>query len=191
MVREDAPVTTDDLSLLVAETRCAHGRLTLDDAERAGTGDDWIAYLRDPLHPCPYAVRDYAAYQTHAPHLPADWLVLRTRAARHGRDYGAASGTITLPEVAHLLAAGPASADGPVWLLYAIHRTGPTATADRGVAATYLVEAADPTTGEVRAALSLAAYPQLAAATPVVPAVSPHLLAGARPLSLVSSPVSP
>ncbi len=41
-------MTTDDLSLLVAETRCAHGRLTLDDAERAGTGDDWIAYLRDP-----------------------------------------------------------------------------------------------------------------------------------------------
>jgi len=68
-------VTTDDLSLLVAETRCAHGRLTLDDAERAGTGDDWIAYLRDPMHPCPYEVRDYAAYQTHAPHLPAAWLV--------------------------------------------------------------------------------------------------------------------
>ncbi len=46
--RGGRPVTTDDLSLLVAETRCAHGRLTLDDAERAGTGDDWIAYLRDP-----------------------------------------------------------------------------------------------------------------------------------------------
>ncbi len=34
------PVTTDDLALLVAETRCAHGHLTLDDAERAGTVDD-------------------------------------------------------------------------------------------------------------------------------------------------------
>ncbi len=151
-------MTTDDLSLLVVETRCAHGRLTLDDAERAGAGDDWIAYLRDPMHPCPYEVRDYAAYQTHAPHLPADWLVLRTRAARHGRNYGAASGTITLPEVAHLLAAGPASADGPVWLLYAIHRTGPAAV---GVPVTYLVEAVHPATGEVRTALTLAAYRQI------------------------------
>jgi hypothetical protein len=71
-------VKSYNLALLVAETRCAHGRLTLDDAERADAADDWIAYLRDPMHPCPYAVRDYAAYQIHAPHLPADWLVLRT-----------------------------------------------------------------------------------------------------------------
>jgi len=166
-------VTTDDLSLLVAETRCAHGRLTLDDAERAGAADDWIAYLRDPMHPCPYAVRDYAAYQIHAPHLPADWLVLRTRLERHGHDYGAAAGALTLPELAPLLAAVPvpASADGPTWPLHALHRTGPTLTVDRGAPVTYLVECANPTTGEIRTALSLAAYHQLAAATPVVPAI--------------------
>jgi len=155
-------VTTDDLSLLVAETRCAHGRLTLDDAERAGAGDDWIAYLRDPMHPCPYAVRDYAAYQTHAPHLPAAWLVLRTRAARHGRDYGTAQGALTLPELARILAdaVDPADSAGPAWRLHAIHRAGPTPTGAEGPRA-YLIELADPATGEVRPAPSLAAYRQL------------------------------
>ncbi len=128
----------------------------------------WVAYLRDPLYPCPYEVRDYAAYQTHAPHLPAAWIVLRTRAARHGRDYGAASGTLTLPEVAQLLAetpAVPASDDGLPWQFYAIHRTGDTAAPT--VALAYLVEAVDPGTGEVRPALSLAAYHHLRAAAPV------------------------
>jgi hypothetical protein len=59
---EDSPVTTNDLALLLAETRCEHGRLTLEGAERAGTGDDWTVYLRDAAHPCPYEVRDFYAY---------------------------------------------------------------------------------------------------------------------------------
>jgi len=171
-------VTTDDLALLLAETRCEHGRLTLEDAARAGTGDDWTVYLRDAAHPCPYAVRDFAAYQTHAPHLPADWLVLRTRAARHGRDYGTALGALTLPELARILAdavdpADPADAAGPAWRLHAIHRAAPLPTgADEGI--TYLVELADPATGEVRSAPSLAAYRHLqgcAAPAPASPAV--------------------
>ncbi len=171
-------MTTDDLALLLAETRCEHGRLTLEDAERAGTGDAWTVYLRDAAHPCPYAVRDFHAYQTHAPHLPADWLVLRTRAERHGHDYGMAHGALTLPELARILAdavdpADAADAAGPAWLLHAIHRTGPTPTgADEGI--TYLVELADPATGEVRSAPSLAAYRRLqgcAAPAPASPAV--------------------
>ncbi len=55
-------MTTNDLALLLAETRCEHGRLTLEGAERAGTGDDWTVYLRDAAHPCPYEVRDFYAY---------------------------------------------------------------------------------------------------------------------------------
>ena len=160
-------MTTDELYLLVAETRCEHGHLTLEDAERAGTGDDWTAYLRDAAHPGPYAVRDFHAYQTHAPHLPADWIVLRTRAERLGHDYGAASGVITLPDLARLLAdaADPADAAGPTWQLHAIHHTGPTPSGADGRVA-YLIEAVDPATGEVRPALSLAAYHHLRAATP-------------------------
>jgi len=161
-------VTADDLALLVAETRCEYGRLTLDDAERAGAGDDWTAYLRDPAHPCPYAVRDYHAYQTHAPHLPAAWIVPQTCAARYGHDDGAANGALTLSEVAHLLADDPC-ADEPAWRLHAIHRTGPATSVPD--APSYLVEAANPATGEVRPVLSLAAYHQLAATSPVVPAV--------------------
>jgi len=158
-------VTTDDLYLLLAETRCEHGHLLLEDAERAGTADDWTAYLRDPAHPGPYAVRDFRAYQTHAPHLPADWMVLRPRVARHGRDYDTAQGALTLPELARILAdavapADPADAAGPAWLLHALHRTGPTPTGAEGPLA-YLIELADPATGEVRSAPSLVAYRQL------------------------------
>ena len=152
-------MTTDQFALLAAETRCAHSRLTLDDAVRVGSADDWTAYLRDAAHPCPYAVRDYAAYQTHAPHLPADWLVLRTRAARHGRDYSTAAGALTLPDVARLLATVPAHATGPAWFLYAIHRTGPATPAP--AARAYFVEAAHPATGEVRTLPSRTAYHQL------------------------------
>ncbi len=152
-------MTTDEVYLLVAETRCAHGRLTLEDAERSG--DDWTVYLRDAAHPCPYAVRDYQAYQTHAPLLPAAWIVLRPRAARHGHDYGAAPGALTLPELALLLADQP---DAPAWRLYAIHRTGPVTMGGR---AAYLIELADPTTGEVRVAPTLTAYHHLHPAAPV------------------------
>jgi len=170
-------VTTDDLSLLLAETRCEHGRLTLEDAERAGIGDDWIVYLRDPAHPCPYAVRDFAAYQTHAPHLPADWLVLRPRVARHGHDYDTARGALTLPELARILAdavdpTDPADPASPAWLLHALHRTGPTPTGAEEPLA-YLVELADPATAEVRTAPSLAAYRQLqGCADPVAASVA-------------------
>ncbi len=156
-------MTTDELYLLVAETRCDHGHLTLEDAERAATGDDWTAYLRDAAHPSPYTVRDFHAYQTHAPHLPAAWIVLRTRAERHGHDYGAASGALTLPDLAPLLAHA-LDPDGSAWRLHAIHRT-----LTAGDTPTYLVEVVDPTTGEVRTAPSLAAYHHLHAATRAVP----------------------
>jgi len=164
-------VTTDDLALLLAETRCEHGRLILEDANRAGTGDDWTVYLRDAAHPCPYEVRDFHAYQTHAPHLPADWIVLRPRAARHGHDYDTAHGALTLPELARILAdaVDPADAAGPVWLLHAIHRTGPTPTGAEGPRA-YLIELADPATAEVRTAPSLAAYRQLQGCADPAPA---------------------
>lgn len=152
-------MTTDEVYLLVAETCCAHGRLTLEDAER--TGDDWTVYLRDAAHSCPYAVRDYRAYQTHAPALPADWIVWHPRAARYSHDYGTAPGALTLPELALLLADAP---DAPAWRLYAIHRTGPVTTGARAV---YLIELIDPTTAEVRAAPTLAAYQHLHAAAPV------------------------
>jgi len=167
-------VTTDDLALLLAETRCEHGRLSLEDAQRAGAADDWTAYLRDPAHSCPYAVRDFHAYQTHAPHLPAAWIVLRTRAERHGHDYDTAHGALTLPELARILAdavdpADPADAAGPAWRLHAIHRTGPTPTGAAGPRA-YLIELADLATGEVRPAPSLAAYRQLQGCADPAPA---------------------
>jgi len=167
-------VTTDDLALLLAETRCEHGRLSLEDAQRAGAADDWTAYLRDPAHSCPYAVRDFHAYQTHAPHLPAAWIVLRTRAERHGHDYDTAHGALTLPELARILAdavdpADPADAAGPAWRLHAIHRTGPTPTGAAGPRA-YLIELADLATGEVRPAPSLAAYRRLQGCADPAPA---------------------
>ena len=157
-------MTTDDLSLLVAETRCAHGRLILDDAERAG--HEWTVYLHDAAHPCTFRVHDYHAFQAHAPALPAAWIVLPTRAERAGHDYDADAGALTLPEVAQLLTDEP-DADGSAWQLHAIHRTGSVAT-DTGT--TYLIEVVDPATGEVRTAPSFAAYLQLqrAAAIPTV-----------------------
>jgi len=161
-VKKGMEMTTTDLYLLVAETRCEHGHLLLEDAARTGAADDWTAYLRDPAHPCPYEVRDFLAYQTHAPHLPADWIVLRTRAERYGHDYGTAQGVMTLPELARILAdaADPADAAGPAWRLHAIHRTGPTPPDAAGPLA-YLIELADPATGEVHPAPSLAAYRRL------------------------------
>jgi len=165
-------VTTADLYLLVAETRCEHGHLLLEDAARTCAADDWTAYLRDPAHPGPYEVHDFRAYQSLAPHLPADWIVVRPRAARYGHDYGTAQGVITLPEVARILAdaANPADAADPTWRLHAIHRTGPTPTgADRPLA--YCIELADPATGEVRPAPSLAAYRRLQGCPDPAPAI--------------------
>jgi len=152
-------MTAAEVYLIVAEIRCAHSHFTLEDVERAATSNEWIVYLCDTAHPCPYAVRDYHAFQTHAPHLPDAWIVLRIRAERHGH----AAAAFTLTEVAQLLA-DEQDADGRTWSLHAIHRTG-TAGDDP----TYLVEAVDPTTGEVRTAPSLAAYHQLHTATPAVP----------------------
>jgi len=181
-------VTIDDLSLLLAETRCEHGRLILEDATRAadttGIADDWTAYLRDPAHPCPYEVRDFAAFQTHAPALPAAWLVLPPRAARLGRAYDDTSASLSLPDLARILAdlSNPAARPDPLapaagsdtptpaLRLHALHRTGPippntSASAGTGAAAereaTYLVELVDPATGTVRPAPSLAAYHQM------------------------------
>ncbi len=159
-------MTTDDLYLLVAEMRCEHGHLILDDAARAGTGDDWTVYLHDATHPCTFQVRDYQAFQAHAPALPAAWLVLQTRAERAGHDYDADIGTLTLPELAQFLAdEQDAASPGPTWRLQAIHRAGRLPT---GAGAAYLIELADPATAEVRTVPTLAAYHQLRhAAAPV------------------------
>ncbi len=157
-------MTTDDLYLLVAELRCEHGHLILDDAERAGHA--WTVYLHDAAQPCIFRVPDYQAFQTHAPALPAAWMVLQTRAARAGHDYDADAGALTLPELAQLLAAAQDAAD-VTWQLHAIHRAGRVPT---GASVAYLIELADPATGEVRTVPSLAAYHQLRhddAATPV------------------------
>jgi len=157
-------MTTDDLYLLVAELRCEHGHLILDDAERAGHA--WTVYLHDAAQPCTFRVPDYQAFQTHAPALPAAWMVLQTRAARAGHDYDADAGALTLPELAQLLAAAQDAAAG-TWQLHAIHRAGRVPT---GASVAYLIELADPATGEVRTVPSLAAYHQLRhddAATPV------------------------
>ncbi len=161
-------MTTTDLYLLVAETCCAHGHLILDDAARTGTSDDWIAYLHDAAQPCTFRVHDYHAFQAHAPALPAAWMILQTRAARAGYDYDADAGALTLPELAPLLAAAQ-DADAGTWLLHAIHRAGRGPTGAAGGVA-YLIELADPATGEVRTVPTLAAYHQLRhddAATPV------------------------
>jgi len=169
-------MTTADLYLLLAETRCEHGHLLLedaartgtDDAARTGTSDDWIAYLHDAAQPCTFRVHDYHASQAHAPALPPAWLVLQTRAARAGHDYDADAGALTLPELAQLLTDEPDAA-GPTWRLQAIHRAGRLPTGAAGGVA-YLIELADPATGEVRIVPSRAAYHQLRhndAATPV------------------------
>ena len=159
-------MTTDDLYLLVAEMRCEHGHLILDDAERAGHA--WTVYLHDAAQPCTFRVPDYQAFQTHAPALPAAWMVLQTRAERAGHDYDADAGALTLPEIAQLLAAEQ-DADAGTWLMHAIHRAGRLPTGAAGGVA-YLIELADPATGEVRTVPTLAAYQQLRhddAATPV------------------------
>jgi len=140
-------MTTDDLYLLVAETRCEHGLLSLDAALRSG--DDWTAFLRAPHLPGPFAVRDFPAFQALAPHLPAAWIVPPPRRA----DPPAA---LTLPDLALILADALAPDPSP-WRLSAIRRTR-TAPSDGGVA--YLVDLVDPATAEVRAVPTLAAYHQ-------------------------------
>ncbi len=152
-------MTTDDLYLLVAETRCEHGHLTLDDAARTGTSDDWTVYVHDAAQPCTFRVPDYPAFQAYAPALPAAWMILQTRAERAGHDYDADIGTLTLPELAQFLAdEQDAASPGPAWHLQAIHRVGPVTT---GAGVAYLIELADPATGEVRTVPSRAAYQQL------------------------------
>jgi hypothetical protein len=81
-------------------------------------------------------------------------MVLQTRAARASHDYDADAGTLTLPEQAQILADEP-DAPGPAWRLQAIHRVGPVTT---GADVAYLIELADPATGEVRTVPSRAAY---------------------------------
>jgi len=160
-------MTTADFYLLVAEIRCEHGHLILDDAARTGTSDDWIVYRHDAAQPCTFRVHDYQAFQAHAPApaLPPAWMILQTRAERAGHDYDADAGTLTLPELAPLLAAEQ-DADAGTWLLHAIHRAGRRPTGDSG-GITYLIELADPATGEVRTVPSLAAYHHLRPAAPV------------------------
>jgi len=145
-------MTTDDLYLLVAETRCEHGLLSLDAALRSG--DDWTAFLRAPTHPDPFAVRDFPAYQALAPHLPAAWIVPPPRPAPpRPADPPAA---LTLPDLALILADALAPDPSP-WRLSAIRRTR---TAPSDEATTYLVDLVDPATAEVRAVPTLAAYHQ-------------------------------
>jgi len=93
-------------------------------------------------------------------------MVPQTRAARAGHDYDADAGALTLPELAQLLAAARDAAAG-TWLMHAIHRAGRGPTGAQGGVA-YLIELADPATGEVRTVPSRAAYHQLRhAAAPV------------------------
>jgi len=141
-------MTIEEVYFMVAETRCSHGRITLEDAERTAGG--WDVYLSDAAHPCAYRVRDYHAYQAYAPALPADWIVPRTCAERSGLHDVTAHGTITLPEIAQLLVA---DADGSIWQLHAIHHAA-TATQD----VSYVVEALNTTTQEVCAISTVAAY---------------------------------
>jgi len=135
---------------------------------RATTGPSTSA---TPLTPAPTRSATSTPTRPTPPHLPADWIVLRPRAARHGHDYDTAHGALTLPELARILAdaVDPADAAGPVWLLHAIHRTGPTPTGAEGPRA-YLIELADPATAEVRTAPSLAAYRQLQGCADPAPA---------------------
>ena len=127
-----------------------------------------------PLTPAPTPSATSAPTRPTPPPLPADWIVLRPRVARHGRDYDTAQGALTLPELARILAdavdpADPTDAAGPAWRLHAIHRAAPLPTgADEGI--TYLVELADPATGEVRSAPSLAAYRHLQGCADPTPA---------------------
>jgi hypothetical protein len=141
-------MTIEDVYFIVADTRCAHGRLTLENAER--TAGEWVVYLRDPAHPCAYQVRDYHAYQAYAPALPTDWIVPRTCAERIGPDAGATPGTITLPELTQILVA---DTDSSPWQLHAIHHAA-TATDD----VSYVVEALNISTQEVRTIPTVAAY---------------------------------
>ncbi len=152
-------MTTDELYLLVAETRCEHGRLPLHDAVR--TGDDWTAFLRAPALPGPFAVRDFHAFQALAPQLPATWIVPPPAAP-------AARGALTLPDLA-LILADALEPDPSPWRLHAIHRTRPAPShgSDGGGSSdgdsdgdTYLIELVDPATADVRLALTLAAYHQ-------------------------------
>ncbi len=110
-------MTTDELYLLVAETRCEHGRLPLNDAVR--TGDDWTALLRAPAHPGPFAVRDFHAFQALAPHLPAAWIVPPPHPAPpRCADPPAA---LTLPDLTLILADALAPDPSP-WRLSTIRR---------------------------------------------------------------------
>ena len=149
-------MTTDELSLLLAETRCEHGSLLLEDATRPPSTDDWTAVLRADALPCAYAVRDYHAFQQLAPHLPPAWLLPLPRAERLGHDYDTDPGAISLPELAQLLAALPPSDDGAPWQLHAIHRAAAPDCSPGDLA--YLVEALDPATAEVRPFPSLATF---------------------------------
>jgi len=144
-------MTIEEMYFMVADARCAHSHLTLEDAEHIA--GEWVVYLRAPAHPCAYRVRDYHAYQAYAPALPADWIVPRTCTERIGPDDGTTQGTITLPDLAQLLVA---DADGSTWQLHAIHHV---ATTMQDVS--YVVETLNTTTQEVRTISTVAAYRQM------------------------------
>jgi len=158
-------MTTDDLYLLLAETRCEHGLLSLDAALRSG--DDWTAFLRAPHLPGPFAVRDFPAFQALAPHLPAAWIVPPPLPSPPRRADPPAA--LTLPDLALILADALAPDPSP-WRLSAIRRprTGPS-----DEATTYLVDLVDLATAEVRAVPTLAAYHQTRRPAPA-PAPAPQ-----------------
>jgi len=158
-------MTTDDLYLLLAETRCEHGLLSLDAALRSG--DDWTAFLRAPTHPDPFAVRDFPAFQALAPHLPAAWIVPPPLPAPPRRADPPAA--LTLPDLALILADALAP-DASPWRLSAIRRPR---TAPSDAATTYLVDLVDPATAEVRAVPTLAAYHQTRCSAPAPQASLP------------------
>ncbi len=165
-------MTTDDLYLLVAETRCEHGLLSLDAALRSG--DDWTAFLRAPALPRPFAVRDFPAYQALAPHLPAAWIVPPPYPAPPRRADPPAA--LTLPDLALILADALAPDPSP-WCLSAIRRPRTTPS---DAATTYLVDLVDPATAEVRAVPSLAAYHQTRCPAPAALAGDPSLSVSTR-----------
>jgi len=141
-------MTIDDLYFLVAETRCSHERLILEEAVCAD--EDWTVYLHDAVRTGVYRVRDFHAYQAYAPILPASWIVSGAPGERAGRDEGSAGGDLTLPDLAQILASAIVA---PLWQLRAIRRSA-------GEGDTYRVEALDPRTDEARVFTTLAAYQQ-------------------------------
>jgi len=157
-------MTTDDLYLLVAETRCEHGLLSLDAALRSG--DDWTAYLRAPPTPAP------SPSATSPPTRPSPPTSPPPGSSRLPTPRPLAAPTPPLPSPFPTWPSSsptPWPLTPPPWHLSAIRRPR-TAAADG--ATTYLVDLVDPATAEVRAVPTLAAYHQTRCPAPA-PAPAP------------------